>query len=231
MTYQIKDLIDSRNGELYRQISSKLPIELIAAKDDNWRAETKDGKGIIEWASTRYPIACFTHELLHLSFDQRGMGCPGFKVTASVENEKAVHDSVGERLPFICNQLIHHKIFQEFIAMGFPSEEFLGESSLDDANNCAKRDLPKLRVLKKKYPGGLPCKVFVFPYLFLRSPEDNTAESKQLLKELRNLCDQNFYELGKIITALQQDPKPYIPDYLRKIFVLCDQPEVSFAYV
>lgn len=230
MTYTIAELIDDRNRALYDEIASKMPIVLDKSDDDGWGALTKEGKGFIYYAPSRYPVSCFTHELLHLSFDLRGMGRPGFTVRSTPAKQQEVYDQIKQQLSFIYNQLIHHKIYKEFISTGFPREEFLAEADKQEANNCAKRDLPKLKAFKKKNKLEIPCSVFIYPYFFLRSPDDATAESRRLLKDLRNISDQSFYKVNAIIRELQDDENPDMRKYLGKIFLLCDQPDVGFGY-
>ena len=60
MEYLIADLIDNRNRALYDEVALNLPVVLERSDDDGWGEIIKDGKGLIYYAPTQYPISSFT---------------------------------------------------------------------------------------------------------------------------------------------------------------------------
>lgn len=230
MEYAIADLVDDRNRALYNEVSSNVPVLLEGSDEDGWGAIIKDGKGRIYYSPTQYPISSFTHELLHLKCDYSGMRKPGFMVKSAHEDQEKLYLEISEQLSYTYNQLIHHRIFQEFSALGLPPDEFLDDADKQSASNCAKRDIPQLVEWSKKNRKNVPCSLFIYPYLFLRSPNDTSEESVRLLKKLRNISDQNFYKVNKLLSLLKEDKAPDMRKYLAKIFMYCNKHDIGFGY-
>jgi hypothetical protein len=230
MEYVIADLVDGRNRALYDEVSRNVPVVLEMSDDDGWGAIIKDGNGHVCYSATLHPISSFTHELLHLKCDYSGMGRPGFMVKSPPQDPDNLYREIKEQLSYIYNQLIHHKIFQEFTALGFPPDEFLADVDKEEASNCGKRDIPELVEWHKKNRRDIPCRLFIYPYLFLHSPNHTSEESQTLLKKLRNISDQNFYKMNKLIDRLKEDKTPDMRKYLLQVFMYCDRPEIGFGY-
>lgn len=229
MVYTLDDLLDERNRQLYGDLAAQIPIELHASDDQYWGETTVDGRATILCAPSVYPKSCFTHELLHVRFNLRGMARPGAVVEAASDAERVENEEfVRSLLPYAYNQLIHHKMFPEFIERGFPAHEFLHEAD-HAATRSASEDVARLRELRKSFPHGIPVRLYILPYLLARSPHDSSTEAQRILKDIRNLSDGSYYSVNELVNKLRSDPVPNISWYLARLFLLCEMSDVGIG--
>jgi len=228
--YSLADLLDDRNRQLYEDLAAKVQIELRPSEDSFWREIMKDGVALISHAPSSYPISCFTHELLHVHFDLLGMEHPSaYEIEAQTKKEiRDTEELVREWLPSWYNQLIHQKMYPLFIAMGFPSAEFLDESDAEFFNTVAEH-VEILKEKRRKTGRAIPVKLYVLQYLFAKSPHDHSEKTERIRKDLRNLSGGTSYQLDNLIKTLVADPEPNMSWYLVRLFYLCGMPDVAIG--
>jgi hypothetical protein len=230
MIYTIDDLLDHRNRALYQEVAGQVPVSLRDSEDEYWGAILKDGVAHISCAPSAKPVSGFTHELLHIKRDLAGMKRPGYQIEAASQQEYDKIDAFTEGLlVYAYNQMIHHKMFPEFAALGFPAGEFLHEADDLEGKKQVQKDLASLRLRKTDFPHGIPVGLYIYPYLYLRSPHDNGADCQKMLKEIRNMSGGSFYAVGEFFKKWLADPNPDVRRYVARLFYLCDVKDIGFG--
>lgn len=167
-----------------------------------------------------YPDACFAHELLHIKYELNGLKPPQIK-----DNENVI-----SIMPFLFNQLSHHKFYQEFYDMGFNESEFLNENDDAEVDGLAKRDIGLLEDIFN-LSGTIEGSVeLLLPYIVLKSPHDIHETTIQYIEQLRKIGDNVFF--STIDTILQEWTEQESLDSsmtFAKIFKACNRPRVGFC--
>jgi hypothetical protein len=219
-------LVTQQNAVLFQELSAQVRIELAPSDDEYWGEITENGKATIYYASDPSPVAAFTHELLHIKYRLLGYQ-PRVVIKYEVERENDAHflDLLTDYAP---NQLMHHKIFPEFTAMGFQPGEFLAAGDLANCERVFEEDIPLLKRTYKRTGKKLDARAIIFPYLFLKSPHSNSQRSQMALRVLRNISDR-FYDLEKLINGWCQEDHPDYRLCFARLFCLCGFPNVWLA--
>jgi hypothetical protein len=229
--YQIQDLVDHRNLELYEKLNSQIKIELSDKPSDDgyWSAELTDDKsGLIKWSSTESPISSFTHELLHLQFDIAGMGKPGFRVSTCRDNFAELQDWVNIFVNYSYNQLIHRKMYPHFVAMGFLPSQFTADCDYM-ALDQVKGDLVNLRQLKKI--SNLTIKDWGMPFLSLVDLSGDKKEANKILNELKKLMGPGqAVKMTKYLRDFDEDASPEMPRYMARLLAFVPNSVIEFGY-
>lgn len=123
---KIDDLISEKNKELFDRVNKNFPVELVATTDTTWGSNLEDSKTVISYCDTQYPEECFTHELLHI--DTQMKGYKRLRVGFSAWDTS---DYFGKLMSAIDNELQHHKMFPDFLAMGYEKEKFYIDSDTE----------------------------------------------------------------------------------------------------
>lgn len=223
--YAWDDIIDDRNRNLRAEIEAILPLDLIPSTTKGWTSKITNGRGELGYFDTAYPHASCTHELLHFKLE----------AIAGVQHpySKSNHGDVTEAVSYLYNQLSHHKMFPEFIALGFHSDQFLADS---DKAEVRKRLPPDLRTFEKahKAMGTRPdafAFAFMFPYLLVSSPNDRSAETLQYRKRLRRLVMRSHWEMFDRILAEWTVASYFdIRRPIAQLFKLANMPETELTY-
>lgn len=231
MMYTLEEILDERNRQLYNDLEAKAAIILGESDDECWGEKYKDDVLYISCAKTAYPVACFTHELLHGKYDLAGMEMPMFKVEAIGHKAvEALEDKARNLMSYAYNQIMHHKLFPDFVALGFPAGEFLHEADAADGLCQVAKDIATLKARwKREFPYGVPASLIVWPFLYLRSPHDTGTGAQTLLKEIRNMSGTAYYALQGLLTKFLADSSPNVSQYIARLFYLCDLPNVGFG--
>jgi hypothetical protein len=188
-------LIDDRNRELYNNVREHYKINLKKSDDHMWGSHIKNNVVIISHSKTNYPISAFTHELLHPDTQLKGYN----RVYTGVSLNKDTQPHINRLCNCLDNELQHHKMFEKFVKMGFPPEEFYNDSDnegipyLEKIVNSTGETLISLSV----------------DYLSLIAPGGTIPENK--LKELRQKFhgydDGKYIEKFKVIDKIISDWK------------------------
>ncbi len=217
--YEIADIVSEYNEELYNDVKDKITIKLVKGFQ-GWSAKIKNNEAIITYNKSNYADACFAHELLHIKYELNGLQPPLIKDNENVKNI----------MPFLFNQLCHHKFYQEFYDMGFNEEEFLNENDASEVDTIAKRDIRLLEGIFNTNGIIKGSTALLLPYIVLKSPHDNSETTKQHIERLKKIGDNNFFQT--IDTILQDWANQKSLDSsmtFARIFKACNCPRVGFC--
>ena len=226
---EIETLIDDRNRELFRTVGEHFNIQLVESDDDGWSESTHELDARISFAPSAYPIACFTHELLHLKKKIEGYRAPlrVLETNSQAEYDK-LEPTVDGLIGYAYNQLMHEKMFPEFVNLGFPANEFLADSDCRTVPMSLKKDIRKL---KAQFKGEIPCGVLIYPFLAANSPHDKSQQAKQIQRNLRKLSKDSYAALSKFLRNWRNEDDPTsLPYHFAKMFKLCQLENVGFGY-
>jgi hypothetical protein len=120
--YNIRQLVTSRNRSLYRAVQSQAPILLELSQEATWEGLLliNDGFSLVRMVTTSKPPASFTHELLHIDLELRGLIKPRV-----FKSEHIPAAELAGTVRDLCNELAHHKTYPRFVEMGFAPHDFL----------------------------------------------------------------------------------------------------------
>ena len=116
-------LIDERNKNLYDTVRAHYKVNLKKSDDHMWGSNIEKDTVIISHSQTKYPISAFTHELLHPDTQLKGYK----RIRAGISLERETHNHLKRLIRCIDNEFQHHKMFDTFIALGFPANEFYND--------------------------------------------------------------------------------------------------------
>jgi hypothetical protein len=111
----------SLRDELLQHHSS---INYRESPDADWGSDVVGDVGIVVYAEDRRrPASCLGHELLHLKLQAQGYR----RIRCGVSNF-AESNWLRQFLTAMDNELQHQRMFDQFLAMGFRSEQFYGSA-------------------------------------------------------------------------------------------------------
>jgi hypothetical protein len=218
--YEIADIVSLYNEDLYNELKDKIKIRLVKDIKIGWSAKIENGEAIITYNKSSYPDACFAHELLHIKYELNGLKQPLIKDNEDVTNI----------MPFLFNQLCHHKFYQEFYDMGFNEEEFLNENDATEVDTLAKSDIKLIEGIFKNSGTISGSRVLLLPYIVLKSPHDKSETTKNHIEHLKRIGDNVFFQA--IDTILQEWKNQESLDSSKTfalIFKACNCPRVGFC--
>ena len=237
MPFTIEQLIDDRNRPLYDEIAAQMRLELREEPipEEGWGSQYRanESLGIVFHAPTPYPQACFTHELLHIKYEASGYRRPIHAVSApqgtvTQEELNGYRDWVGDFFVYIYNQLMHHRMYPNFIRMGFPPKEFFRDEP-GRLDRLATR-LEELKEEQRQYPEDLNAEYFARIYFALRSPHEDNARIEPLLAQLRSICEGLYDTLDAFLARWRDDANPDVSRYLATFFALLGHQNVGFGH-
>ncbi len=222
LIYKIEELVDSKNQNLFNEIKSKTNIELINEEGDSWTSKLYNEKATIGIKKSEYPIACFTHELLHIKYELLGMKCPFF-----VDEENIGAEMIGH----LYNEFCHHRFYKEFIELGFEPEQFLNDYDKKQFKQTLSEDIPKLeKVFKKNKNIPLKGLMVALPYLMYLSPNQVGLSKPKKIERLENISSKDFIrDLESLIIEVTNSNTYDLSKYFAKFFKLCNKPKIGFS--
>ena len=223
--YTLEYLLDDKNTVLYESLDARVDIILVDSDADSWTSKLSEDVAYIGVLKSDYPAACFSHELLHMKLELEGMDHPYF-----IDNEN-LGESATELVPFLYNQLAHHKMYPEFVEMGYPSKQFLYDSDRKDLRKLLSRDVPKLerkyRRQKGKLQGGM---AVLLPYLTLMSPHDTDRPMPSIGQRLVQIADPCLLSgVDRVLETWVKDPSLDCCLSLARLFKLTGLPRFGFS--
>jgi len=205
--------IDNRNKPLIDYIiKNKFCIKVIHSHKGTWTFHLKGSLIVIGVKQSKYPISCFTHELLHAEIQIRGYKKLKYGKSSLFPNADLV--TIMDALD---QELQHHKMFQRFIELGFPSNEFYHDNDIEVLSKLDKflknghHDL--LSVLLRYFtviaPGGaIESERLDFYKEQLKTINNNA------FRERLNVIDEIFIQWTK---SESLDAESYIKNYFNNI--------------
>jgi hypothetical protein len=138
MKFNSFDLIlDSRNKELWNDLNNYFEIVLFL-HDKPFSEMFSKHKKVQIYVNKDINSASFTHELLHLWIEQKGIYLGSSFRLLVKENKKLNRVFSDNLLMHIGNTCDHVKMFPKFISLGFNSNEFLYDN---DIHKCSESDI------------------------------------------------------------------------------------------
>ncbi len=119
--YTFNELVDEKNNALFHEVHQKAPIQLIDSTNGEWGGVlNKDGKSsTVECTPSTDPCPCFAHELLHIKLELGGLLKPKY-----CQFPKQFQYEVAQTM----NDLAHHRMYPQFLDLGYPPEKFIGNA-------------------------------------------------------------------------------------------------------
>lgn len=173
MDYVAEALKSSAADALYKSLSVRGTITF----DHNdagteWSSATINGATTIIAAPTNHPAAALYHELLHAKLKLDGYR--QYLTIVSMSAKRRLLQHVCEPLD---NELQHHRMIGEFLAAGFPADQFYNDEDV----TAIKESRRALQGLKRD---ALP-EEFLLPFLTVLAPGGvGSVEDRQRLKNL-----------------------------------------------
>ncbi len=223
--YTLKDLLDDKNAELYETLVARVKINLKVSNDDCWTSVLSENVACIGVLDSAYPAACFSHELLHIKLELDGMTRPFF-----IDNED-FGEFGSELISFLYNELAHHKMYPEFLEMGYSPEQFLYDSDRKDLRRRLRQDVPKLERRCRKQSGKLQGGLAVLmPYLILKSPNDADRPMLSIGERLVKIGDPRLLSgVDKVLDTWVKAPTLDCCLSLAQLFKLAGRPRIGFS--
>lgn len=229
MHYTIEQLVDERNRSLHEGISSRVTLELVDEPNpqEGWGSQYFPDKNLaqIMCSPAELPQASFTHELLHVKFELDGYLRPKyFNVSAPTQDLQDYQKWAGGFLVYAYNQMMHLKMYPEFVKLGYPPIEFLKRNPT--RIKWLKDWLSKFKEQVKKNPSKLDLETYARTYLAMRNPHDPSPEIPRLMKEMKKINSGRFNRLEKLVDEWLADESPNLSAYLARLFYCAGHPDV-----
>lgn len=151
ITNEISNYINSKNQNIWNEIKSAYVFNLIYNPyETSWMSKAENGIATIVTNSKNIDYSSFTHELLHIYLDFKGLSeMP--ELIYSIKGENSFEILLEQDLvPFIYNVCSHKKMFPYFNEMGFSEYDFVqerisfGNNDLNFIRNGFKNNKSKL---------------------------------------------------------------------------------------
>jgi hypothetical protein len=215
-------LIDTRNQILYDSIRTHYKVNLKKSDSKSWGSNLDKNTVVISHYNTNYPISSFTHELLHIDTQLNGYK----RVRLALSLDPTTHSHLGRLIQCIDNEFQHHKMFDKFIQLGFPPEEFYNDLDSDVVPYLENQ----LKTLNKSF---LALSV---DYLTLIAPGGVIKAAK--IEELQQLFynynegifREKFQVIDKIISEWINDSSYDAEKYIIKFFQNLDAGKTWITY-
>jgi len=193
-TMTLQDNLNNQNIELWNQLNSQFDFRLIYSdKEISWRVNTESNPIEIYTSSKTPNIASFTHELLHVYIESKGMSSSKDVLHSIFGSDSFQILTTKALFAKIHNYCSHTKMFPYFIKMGFAENLFLSDRI---SINILDYNILKVMFSVKK-TGAMAVTDFIGNTMALFNDND-LANRKYTLKSIANLQKLNF-SLFKIV--------------------------------
>ncbi|WP_243312297.1 hypothetical protein [Fundidesulfovibrio agrisoli] len=221
--YEISELIDDKNTQLYKDIAAQFIVSLEHSLNDHWYASLKNEKVAIGVNSTNHPQACFSHELLHIKLRMMGYKTPMFD--PGVNEKEHVEGLIG----FFDDFLQHLKIYSQFTGLGYDGNVFLTEA---DGVHIKKTSRDVERFKKMVAKGEMPKNhsALILPLIVVKTPPqtEHTLRIEEKLKLL--MSQETMAKIDKIIDDWAGDATLDPIEYFAELFRLMGMKGVKLAH-
>jgi hypothetical protein len=220
--YSVRDLVDVANGPLFETVNRRAAIHLRPSETSGWGQRLEDDAVIIDVSPSKYPQACFAHELLHAQLELDGMKKPHFTPHTSLS---------GDLVSYIYNQLAHHRMYISFLGMGYPPVQFLNDDDVKDVYRLLSRDMPTVEKAWRR-GGRKPLRglIVALPYLVVRSPHVQGEPIPPRAKTIFDRADGGFLrDIDSLLEDWVGSAHPDVPRAFARFFKVCGVLDVGFA--
>lgn|GEM_PF-1503392 len=179
-------------NDLYQQVDEQTPITFTEmAGNDGWSSETTGGVTRITGTPTTHPDAAMAHELLHAKLKIGGY--KRYCTTTAMHLKQRTANVIASMLD---NELQHHKMFADFLSMGFQPEQFYH----DDDSGTYAQIRKELKAMKRTQ---LP-EEFLRPFVTIIAPGGAGGEDERIkLRNFFRTCCPPTYQ--KVLCNIEQE--------------------------
>jgi hypothetical protein len=117
---------DKRVLPLIAEVQQTHKISYHRSKNGSWGCEVVGKTAHISYQKTKNPGGALVHELLHVIVQRNGYRRP--KVWFSTIDQTARFNRL---MSCLDNELQHHKMYRQFVTLGFASNEFYGDDDIE----------------------------------------------------------------------------------------------------
>jgi hypothetical protein len=127
--YSIRQMLDHRNRALYKWVSRRAPILLSRSKEGSWEGSLRltDRMGIVAATESQHPCASFACKLLHIKLQLNGLIKPKVVFVAGLPHSGTAKSHLEKLVIVMCDDLAHHRLYGEFLGLGYLPNEFMLE--------------------------------------------------------------------------------------------------------
>lgn len=136
-------LIDDRNKSLWERLKSQRNIQVIIEDREDYMIYTKGEEVKIYVKKNDLNPASFTHELMHLDLDLKGV-IVGASLKSHIRSSEISEYFEDELIEHLGNCLSHSKMLTEFINLGYPESDFIEDFSV---NKCTGEEMCQIEEL------------------------------------------------------------------------------------
>lgn len=201
---------DPRITSLLKTVSSHIKLKFERSKDNGWGNNLDGDIAKIAWTGCAHPSASLAHELLHIQLQLNGY--KRIRIGISNITTPEVFKSLME---CVDNEIQHHKIYPQFIALGFLPSQFYRD---DDAyTEEYLRDQ-----IKRGFNSAADAAIDFFSFIAPGGQFSNSANS-ELRSLFYGLEDGKFATVFNVIESAVADWKSAQTndayDYVKRIFL------------
>ncbi len=213
-------LIESRNIDLWNSLSSVYEIDIKWEKRDTYSVSTKTNKAIIYVPLGKSDSASFTHELLHIYLETKKVFISG-GLKLYVREYPTLSTFLSEEfLDHLGNCLEHIKMLPEFLRMGFSSQEFILDFSVNKLNDQEIWDIKmKFKTINQNTVNynSTAIRLYIAKYFAVKACPNKLINYEKGLSELKNVDNELYNILEEFMNEWEKfdynDSDPVTGDY------------------
>jgi len=193
----VANYINDKNRVVWDELRNLYKIELeYQPQEKSWRIETEGLKATIITPTKERQLSAFTHELLHLYIDSKGMTSAETILYSIFGHFSFQILTINSLLGIIHNFLCHKKMFPFFVEMGFSEQDFV---SIRAKYNRLQHLLIKLQLKSRQIEGVTD---FIGNTIALLCNDGSSYETynRKKLRSIRKLNPQLFEICNQLVS-------------------------------
>jgi hypothetical protein len=186
----LSQLIDSRNRNLWDDISAKYTVQLTASTNNEYSCYTQNQTAII-YVPKRLCVDSFTHELLHIYLRMKDIYITSALIRLIASNERVKKISSSELIEHIGNCLCHIKMLPVYIGLGFDKQHFLEDFY---THKCSDAELASIKNNFKTLwmYNSKAIDLFIGKFIAMKADPNSSNDYSSYLNELMKI-DKELY--------------------------------------
>jgi len=218
-------MLDDRNRALYKWVSRRAPILLGRSKEGNWEGSLRltDRMGIVAAVESRHPCASFAHKLLHIKLQLNGLIKPKVVFVERLHLSGTTKSHLERLVNAMCDDLAHHRLYGEFLGLGFLPNEFMLEEDSYVTDHLTKWE--------KTWAGGsiqITRLAVALRYLATHNPDADSAPLQSRLLAVVN--QEQIACLDQILADWKASRAQDYSEFLARIFRCSNMKGIGFQY-
>lgn len=186
----IDKLLDDKNRELYRFVSSRMTVSFEISPYSVYGVHTQGDTVVFYIPDNNLSTASFAHELLHVKLHVLNIYMPAsmmLQLATICECNFSISQGLSSH---IGNVLEHEKFFSDFIAMGYHEREFISDYDSapmsDDKIEIYQKRLKKKVLWEYKYDLSI-LDSFIGQYFSLKSWHNSSFNSAYYISKMSDI--------------------------------------------